>query len=442
MNEQEWRAARDSRSLRYADRVLDPKRWILIRADTRYAARYDGQVAVLTAANLLARMTPAVALDVPSVPLVTPLPWAGRDLREYTLAQMAAADPYGLFTCRTMRDGDYLIHLGPTGAERVAHGSGWNIYLGPASPLVAATAANPIGPALTAILAAATAFRTNLTGVPETILLNAFDWRQAQVPPDRNELPSDFCLGDIWTAGCGSVGTAILYFLTLATRSYSTAVFDMDVVKIHNLDRSPIFLTRQVGMRKVAATRDWLQQAGVTSVRCEPFALDGSMLWLQREAGTPDILVAAANERNVRAVIEHGFPPIQIYGTTGRNWQAAVIRHVPLTDPCSSCLFPESEYAPTHCATSEMQARTGEPPMDAALPFLSFGAGAMAAAEILKLALPGYPFSRNRVVLNTQPLISAVSAGLTRREGCICQHRSSNVHRDMISGSRYASIAV
>lgn len=32
--------------------------------------------------------------------------------------------------------------------------------------------------------------------------------------------------------------------------------------------------------------------------------------------------------------------------------------------------------------------------IDAALPFLSFAAGLMAAAEMLKLALPGYPFSK------------------------------------------------
>jgi hypothetical protein len=57
MNEQQWRAARDSRSMRDAGRVLDPERLVVLRANAPYAARYDGQVAVLTAANLLARMS-------------------------------------------------------------------------------------------------------------------------------------------------------------------------------------------------------------------------------------------------------------------------------------------------------------------------------------------------------------------------------------------------
>jgi hypothetical protein len=118
----------------------------------------------------------------------------------------------------------------------------------------------------------------------------------------------------------------------------------MDVVQVHNLDRSPIFAVSHVGLAKVQATSLWLQAAGVADVRCDARALDESSLWRAREAGTPDILIAAANERNVRAVIETGFPPIQVYGTTGKNWQAAVIRHIPLRDPCSSCLFPESDH--------------------------------------------------------------------------------------------------
>jgi hypothetical protein len=65
----------------------------------------------------------------------------------------------------------------------------------------------------------------------------------------------------------------------------------------------------------------------------------------------------------------------------------------------------------------------------------------MAAAELLKINLPGYPFSANRVVLNTQPAVRAVGAGLVRRAGCICNHRSNMVHRQMITGSRFAGLS-
>ena len=78
-----WRAERDSRSVRYAGRVLDENRWAVLTADPGYAARFDGQVAILTAANLLGRMSPALALDIPSLPIVAPLPWAGVNLRAH-----------------------------------------------------------------------------------------------------------------------------------------------------------------------------------------------------------------------------------------------------------------------------------------------------------------------------------------------------------------------
>ena len=79
--------------------------------------------------------------------------------------------------------------------------------------------------------------------------------------------------------------------------------------------------------------------------------------------------------------------------------------------------------------------------MDAALPFLSFAAGAMAASEILKVNLPGYPFSANRVIFNTCPYPRFVSAPMRFRKQCVCSQRSSAVHRRMIEGTRYGRLS-
>ena len=445
MNEQNWRKERDSRSLRYAGRVLNPEDWITLRADQCYAERYDGQVAILTAANLLGRMSPAVALDIPSVPLVAPLSWVGPTLPEVLLDLLRRADPYGKFCRRSPRKNDYVIHLGRTSpTDLVVHGSGWNCYCGPSpSPLADDQTVNPVGPALAAIFAASEAFRTNLAAPPEKTLLNALNWQFAALEPDFAplSLPQP-TLGTLWTVGAGSVGTAILYFLSLATQDFSSGVFDMDTVKIHNLDRSPLFTADDVQKKKVVVTERYLNQAGIKTIQAEPHALDESELWRSRDQGTPDVLIAAANERNVREFIENDFPPVQIYGTTGRNWQATVIRHVPLHDPCSVCLFPATSHEPTACATGgvTVERENGKKQVDAALPFLSFAAGAMAAAEILKLGLPGYPFTPNRVTLNTYPAPRPVLAPLSIRENCLCRRRSTSVHRKMIEGTRFSSL--
>ena len=445
MNEHEWRSERDSRSLRYAGRVLNPERWITLRADPSYAARYDGQVAILTAANLLGRMSPAVALDIPQVPMVPPLSWLGSTLPEIVFDRLFQADPYGKFRRRPPRERDYVIHLGKTGAASLVHGSGWNIYSGRGpSPLVDDETVNPIGPAMAAILAASEAFRTNLATPAHETFFNALDWRSSVLAPNfptLSQLPN--ALGELWTVGTGSVGTATLYFLSFAKQSFSVALFDMDTVKIPNLDRSPLFGDDDVGMRKVEVTKRYLDQAGIKAV-ADAHALDESELWRNRGQGVPDVVISTANERNVRTVIENGFPPVQVYGTTGENWQATVVRHIPLRDPCSNCLFPETNHTPTLCATGSVPAgqKGHEEQVDAALPYLSFAAGAMAAAEVLKLYLPGYPFTENRVILNTRPFPRIVPASLRFRADCLCRRRSADVHRKMVVGSHFADLTL
>jgi hypothetical protein len=220
----------------------------------------------------------------------------------------------------------------------------------------------------------------------------------------------------------------------------------MDYLKVENLDRSPIFLAAdaETGERhKVDSTIAYLRSVGVRSILAEPVALDQSKIWFAREAGTPDLLISAANERNVRYTIEQSAPPIQIYGTTGANWEASIIRHIPFVDPCSCCLFPpDGPRQALTCATEAVvQQETGEI-IDASLPFLSFGAGLMTAAEILKAQLPGYPFSPNRTTLYLHPAASPrfISPRLSRRPGCLYADRSQSVHRRMIEGSKYARL--
>ena len=445
MNDEEWRQQRNSRSIRYAGRVLDGNKWIHLGVDSRYASRYDGQVALLTAANLLGRMTPSVAIDVPSTPLVDQLSWIGTDLRNATLDQLHRSDPYGGFRHRAPIRDDYTISLTKTGANNVVHGSGWNIYVGPGpSPLVDDDTTNPIGPAMAVVLAAAVAFRSALTQYPVAMCLNALRWSGRPIDPHIAPLRQRTSLGTLWTVGIGSVGTAISYFLRLATNRFSATLFDMDDVKIENLDRSPIFTDGDVGAKKVTAMRTYLTESGVADVQAEPCWLDESERWNDRQQGTPDVLISTANERNVRSVIENKYPPVQIYATTGVNWQASAVQHVPLRDPCSLCLFPETSDVKTVCAGGPVApaARDGSDTttVDAALPFLSFAAGIMAAAELLKLSLAGYPFTSNRVTLHTwSPRV--VQSSLARRDGCLCHARSRNVHRQMIMGTRYGSLS-
>jgi molybdopterin/thiamine biosynthesis adenylyltransferase len=254
-------------------------------------------------------------------------------------------------------------------------------------------------------------------------------------------LPAAAGLGALWAVGTGSVGTAILYFLALATQNFSALLFDRDKVKRENITRSPVFVDQDIRSCKAEVTKSWLKRCGLADVSHEPVMLHESRRWTHRASGTPDLVIAAANEHNVRHLIESMFPPVQVYGTTGRNWQASVIRHAPMVDPCSCCLFPETAHMPTECATDPEAGAHGHEQVDAALPHLSFAAGLMAAAEILKLSVPDYVMAPNRAFLFTKPELRLVRASVSLRPGCLCQARSDAVYRTMIAESRYAAVS-
>ena len=159
-------------------------------------------------------MTPAVVLDIPSVPIVNYLPWAGKDLREFVLDMTFKADPYGRISYIKSNDIAYEIYLGRAGSNNIVHGTGWNIYLGQkSSPLENENTPNPIGPALASIFAVTEAFKSDLKNTSPNIILNALTWKSRIIQSNSYTLPLFPELGTLLTVGTGSVGTAILYFL-------------------------------------------------------------------------------------------------------------------------------------------------------------------------------------------------------------------------------------
>lgn len=446
MDQQQFYDRLNDRMRRYGASPLDPTQIITITASPDYLASYDGQVAALVACNLLGRLAPSVQIGFPDVPIHPRLPWAGCSLVGHALDGMRAADPFGSYGARPLAAGDFRFHLGPDGHDTIVHGSGWNAYIGQGpSPLPVVKSDNGIGAALAVVLGAAHLFRTRFGAMTDPFACNAWDWTDVSNSVDFS--PVGASLGQVMTAGLGSVGSAANYFLALATRGFRASLIDHDGVGIHNITRSPIFTDAhaKIELAKVEAVAAFLRGAGVEDVAVDPVALHESALWNLREVGSTDVLISAANEFNVRYHIEMGFPPIQLYATTGRNWQATLMRHVPGAKACSLCVFPADEkFAPTTCATdgsAPTQATVEEKRSDAALPFLSFAAGLMTAAEILKLSAPGYPFSAERVMLGLKGQPILVGTPIPHRTGCLCEGRHMGVHQAAIAGSRYTHFA-
>ncbi len=448
MNQQGYQRRLLDREKRYPEwEPLPADHTVHIHVDPGYAATYAGQVAAITAASLFGRMSTSVSMEVDSLPILAPLPWDGEKLDEVVMRTLQAADPYGCYAQRSPQTDDLRLVLGRNGNGHVVHGSGWGSYCGrEPSPIPPSDALNPFGAAFAVIAAASRLPRAMQAATLEPTLVDTYTWRAGPVSSGAATVSPHFDLGELWCIGVGSVGSCALFFLGLITRALHAVLVDRDVVEVENVTRSALFTSQDALNEepKVDVAGRWLNKVGVRQI--EPYRAWLDEIpdqWLGRESGTPDILISAANERSVRPRIEQGFPPLQVYGTTGRNWQSTLFRHVPLKDACSLCVpGTETVLLPALCATAPPVSTEGGDGDDVALPFLSYAAGLMTAAEIAKVSLTGKAVGRNRVFFEprTPNLVRAVT--LNRKAGCVCEIRDAAVHEGAIQDSRFASLSL
>ena len=448
MKEPEYDVLWLDRASRYPDaQPLPSGQAVHIRVDPEYGATYAGQVAAITAASLLGRMTKSVAVQVPSVPVVGMLPWSGTTLDDVVMRTLNTAHPQGRYEERPAMVEDLCLSIGSSGNGLVIHGSGWAAYCGSEpSPLEQSDEANPFGAAF-AVISAASRLQMNPQAKDfEPKVVDTYLWRAGLPSPGTPETSADFEIGELWCVGAGSVGSCSLFFLSLATRAFRAVLVDPDSVEVENVTRSALYSWQDAlaQVPKVEAACRWLKQAGVREVELHVAWLDEiGGRWLGRRLGTPDILISAANERNVRAEIESGYPPLQVYATTGRNWQATLIRHIPIREPCSLCV-PGDKITPSPvlCATGTLTS-VDEIVVedDVALPILSYGAGLMTAAEIAKLALNGDPVTSNRVFFEPRTPNLVQTVALQQKHGCTCERRDKDTHAKVMRGSRFAALS-
>ena len=447
MNKQEYQRRLLERETRYPEwKPLLADRPVHISIDPGYATTYAGQVATVTAASLFGRMSASVSMDVPSQPVLAPLPWLGETLDTIAMRTLKAADPYARYEQRLPQTGDLRLVLGPGGDGIVVHGSRWGAYCGrEPSPIPQSDELNPFGAAFAVVAAASRLPRGMEAETIEPVLVDTYTWSSGSASSGAATVTPHFDLGELWCIGVGSVGSCALFFLGLVTRAFHAVLVDRDFVQVENVRRSALFTSQDAFDEepKVRVAGRWLTKVGVQRIEPHIAWLDElQRRWLGRGAGTPDVLISAANERSVRPHIENGFPPLQVYGTTGRNWQSTLFRHIPLKDACSLCLPGiETVQLPALCATAPPASPNDADEDDVALPFLSYAAGLMTAAEIAKMALTGKVVGRNRVFFEprTPTLVRAVT--LNRKAGCVCGLRDATVHAAAIQGSRFASLS-
>ena len=434
------------RTARYPDSTPLPEGLTVhIKVDPEYVKTYAGQVAAVTAASIFGRMTKSVATQIPPEPVAHHLPWKAETLDAAVSQTLADAHRYSRHVSREAQQGDLRVFVGPEGDGIVVHGIGWDAYAGTGkSPLEGQDEQNPFGAAFAAILAAARVQMDPVASQFEPTQVDTYTWSIEAQDHFRPRIPTDFEIGQLWCVGVGSVGSCALFFLSLATQNFQAVLVDGDNVEDENITRSALF-TWQDALRetpKVTVAERWLEQAGVIDITAHRAWLhELAKEWGLRKQGTPDIVISAANEKHVRSTIENYFPPTQVYATTGKNWQATLFRHIPTKGPCSLCVPGGQQIsAQPLCATGPAVGAVVHED-DVALPFLSYAAGLMTAAEIAKLVINRKATTGNRVFFQPRDPNVFVAKDLPVKQWCMCQTRDNEQYRKSISGSRFAGLS-
>jgi hypothetical protein len=222
------------------------------------------------------------------------------------MKMLASIDPEADFEQAPPRDEDYVLTVGTVGANRV-YGAGWTSQLGDSEPVpVDSNDVNPFGGAFAAVAAAAHIFVSQFENPLPQRTFDVLRWLEGVGP--SVPLPADQRLGHLWFIGAGSVGTAVMFFTTMWTSQFSCDVFDMDVVEVHNMDRSPVFTAQHGATQKAPVAAAFLRDMDVSGVTSYDVPLHVSWAYKDRRAGSPDLAISAANEFDVRYFIESAYP--------------------------------------------------------------------------------------------------------------------------------------
>lgn len=234
-------------------------------------------------------------------------------------------------------------------------------------------------------------------------------------------------MGRVLLQGAGAVGSTFAYLWPLFPFSASIDVVDRDVVKVENMGGVPAFGVEDVGTNKAEVVARELRSSG-TGAKAIPDWFDGSVTPLRDY----DVVVPAADEKNVRAVTMENNPPLMVGGSIGPNWMAYGHRFIPFRDGCLACRFQRPAVPPRlRCAEGTLDRESEEDGEQhtGALSFLSLAAALLGLAHCAKLALPEAPDASMTELWLYGPPCRLMSSNKTCRAACSVRHTRAQFER-------------
>lgn len=402
----------EARDLRTGLEISEDKRLsasITLSIDEDSAKTFNGQLALLTLANISSRWCRSISFAVPEAELETDLIaiYPGDNLVDAAIRCAQEADPFGVFRPLTRSRSENHIHVGPEGepgAYRI-FSEGWLTFTGDSVD----SAHNSLGKnALSAVMAACIgashAFRAAIGDTENhgAVLMSLWNLENDDLAVNGPPF-EDVQMGRIAILGNGAIGSGIAYLLPLVKAVTSQIdLVDKDLMAFHNLNRSMIFSAIQAfqELAKIVAVGSFLSASG--------YAVKEIFSWYDYptvDLKNYDVIFLGANERSFGPKLMANIPPLLLGASTGKDWDAYLQRHIPLLDDCPECRMPTTPASPTPliCSTGSISTASADSgtPETGALPFLSLAAAVMCVAEMVKISLgEPYPVNSNGAAMS------------------------------------------
>jgi hypothetical protein len=384
-------AERDRRTRQYGASEDALERPILIMVDPDVAATRAGQIAALALVNMAARVHRRIALIIPQAPLITRSLIPAADLHTAAIRTARAINPVLDLDLEPSIEGCAFVARVGLGTELPGDLDVYLDWHGGLGGLATSPIPEPthdpdsrFGAATAAVLGSVALFRLAHGQAVHPARLNPVDLSVGIEGGTRDHTgPID--VGDVLLVGAGAVTTALLYWTRELGTSGGWDIVDGDVAKLHNTNRCLTMTAADAGWPDGEPTATAVAKAATAAraigARAYPQWYDH---WQPHHEARHDLVLPLANGRDVRTLIAQRGEPLLLHATTSPNWTAELHRHLPDHDDCPACRIPDPARPQMTCSTGPAVPEEPDSP-DAALPFLSAGAGLLLAAALADL---------------------------------------------------------
>ena len=384
-------AERDRRTRQYGATDEALERPVLIAVGPDIAQTRAGQIATLALINMAARVHRRIGLRISSAPLIASSLIPSSDLQDAAIQTALAVNPMlDLYLGPDIQDHPFAasIGLGLDLPRDIDVQLGWRGGLGclatSQSPTQVLEPSSLFGAAASSVLGSAALFRL-VHGQPvRSMLFNPVKLATGD-DADAFDRIGPIDVGDVLVVGAGAVCNALLYWAREIGIRGNWDIVNGDTSELHNTNRCLVMTAAHAGWPDGEPTGAPLAKADIAAKAIGArHHVQWYDQWQPDHDGRHDLVLLLANARGARTLVTQRGEPLLLHATTSTNWTAELHRHRPSIDDCPACRIPDAAQPQMSCATGPAIPEQSNSP-DAALPFLSAGAGLLLAATIANL---------------------------------------------------------